>query len=133
MIDIENKVYTEVKNVLPVGTNTSSVRVAVPSAFPHVAIIQDSCTVHMSTRDIAKIENHADVLFTIEIYSTVSKAECKSLASTADTKMSSMGFTRTFSNAVENIDGSVYRYVLRYEAIVSAGRVNGTTTTHLIQ
>ena len=83
--------------------------------------------VSLSLRRTTKsIENHAQVLYEVNVYSNKTsgkKAECKAIIALIDSKMEALGFTRTLMNPVPNEeDATVYRMVARYRAIVSKNK-----------
>ena len=74
-------------------------------------------------RDSGCIENFADVMYQVDIFSNKNKgkkAECKSIAAFIDGMFARMGFTRSFLNPVPNMDdGTIYRMTGRWRATVS--------------
>ena len=98
-----------------------------PSKFPAVYIVEQDNTVNRATRDTSDIENFADVMYQVDIYSNKNKgkkAECKSIAAFIDGMFARMGFTRSFLNPVPNIDdGTIYRMTGRWIATVSKDNI----------
>lgn len=124
MIDIENDVYDHVESALKAAHSNvcvSSEYVQAPSEFPAVSIVEMDNRVYERART-RNIENAARVVFECNVYSNKAankKSEAKAIAATLDDAFSSIGFTRAFKNPVPNMmDASIYRIVLRYEAIV---------------
>lgn len=137
MIDIESGVYDRVYSAVITAfpsADIASMPIENPAAFPHVACYEISNSVHRASSSLAKIENHARIGFQIDIFSnkqSIAKSECKSIAETVDVAMLGMGFMRTFASQTPNIDRTVFRYTLRYEAIVSEGFADGTNIKHI--
>ena len=124
MIEIESDVFNEVATALRSaysGVFVSGEYVETPACFPCVTIVEADNRILESMRT-TNIENAVSVMYEINIYSNKvngKKAEAKAIAATADTVMLSLGFTRTFSERVPNLnDSSIYRIVCRYEAVV---------------
>ena len=137
MIDIENYV---VNTVITALSSLSTVTVysdyeASSSTFPCVTVIQES-NVSADTFDNGSTsENHADVLFTVTVYSNLTsgaKEEAKKILDVVDTAFEGMKFQRTLCQALPNKDDRLYRYTARYAARVGKGKTNGTTITHQI-
>ena len=126
MIDIENEVFDRVAmrvreqfpNIFMVGEYVKS-----PASFPAVSLIEMDNTVRESTADSGSNENHADVMYEVNICSnktTGKKSECKKIAALIDTEMTAMGFSRSTLIPVPNeYDSTIYRMVGRYRAAVS--------------
>lgn len=126
MIDIETEVFSivsaEVRKKYPKIYMTGEY-VKSPPSFPCVSLIETDNQVYRNTRDSGCIENHAQVLYEVNVYSNKTsgkKTECKAIIALIDSKMEALGFTRTLMNPVPNEeDATVYRMVARYRAIVS--------------
>ena len=126
MIDIENELFTKIATAIRAefsGAYVVGEYVNAPSKFPAVYIVEQDNTVNRATRDTSDIENFADVMYQVDIYSNKNKgkkAECKSIAAFIDGMFARMGFTRSFLNPVPNIDdGTIYRMTGRWIATVS--------------
>lgn len=130
MIDIESEIFSvvskKVREKYPKIYMTGEY-VKSPPSFPCVSLIETDNQIYRNTRDSGSIENHAQVLYEVNVYSNKTsgkKAECKAIISVIDSKMESLGFTRTLMNPVPNEeDATVYRMVARYRAIVSKEKV----------
>ena len=126
MIDIEHELFeilaTTVRNKYP-NVFITGEYVKAPSVFPCVSIIEVDNQVNRSTRDSGNIENHAQVLYEVNVYSNKTsgkKSECKSIIALIDTKMGELGFTRTMLNPIPNEENAtIYRMVARYRAVIS--------------
>ena len=125
MIDIENDVIDYVSKAIRAahtGTDVQGEYVELPAKFPHVSIVQRSSSIVPSWRSCETVENAADVMFELNVYSNkVSgrKSEAKAIAATADEAFADLGIERTFMNQVPNLkDATIYRLVCRYEGRV---------------
>lgn len=127
MIDIENEVFDRVAkrvreqfpNIFMVGEYVKS-----PSSFPAVSLMEMDNSIRESTVDSGSNENHANVMYEVNVYSnktTGKKSECKSIIALIDTEMTAMGFVRSTLTPVPNeYDSTIYRMVGRYRAAVSS-------------
>ena len=129
MIDIENDVFDAVASaVLAVEPSTYVTGVAehAPPRFPCVVLSERSNTTLLSTRSSSAFENHAQVMFELDVYSNKvsgKKAQCKALAAVVDTQMQLMGFTRVMLEPIDNmLDPSVYRMKGRYQAVIGKNK-----------
>lgn len=130
MIDVESEVFTTVANALRDAYPDIFVTpeyVPKPSTFPAVIIEEMDSSVYTRTSDSANLENHAEVMYQIDIFSALvqgRKAECKAIAATADEQFAKMGFARTYLNPVPNMnDATIYRITGRYRAVVSKDQI----------
>lgn len=130
MIDIEREVFSIIAkalrekypNVSVVGEYVKS-----PSKFPCVSIIESDNSVYNRTQTNGSLENHAEVMYEVNIYSNKSsgkKSECKGIASLIDNKFATLGFSRIMLQPVPNMDdATIYRMVGRYEGVVSKDKI----------
>lgn len=130
MIDIETEVFNTVSakvrekypKIFMTGEYVKS-----PSSFPCVSLIETDNQIYRNTRTTEQIENHAQVMYEVNVYSNKTKgkkAECKEIIGFIDTQLEKLGFTRTMLNPVPNEeDATIYRMVARYRAIVSKENV----------
>lgn len=126
MIDIESDVFsiisTEVREKYA-GIFITGEYVKSPPSFPCVSLLEADNAVYRNTRTTDSMENHAELLYEVNIYSNKTKgkkAECKDIASIIDSEFARLGFTRTMLNPIPNEeDATIYRMVGRYKAIVS--------------
>ena len=138
MIDIENIVINTLSKHLSTEYPTASLSgefVEVPENFPHVCITQDDNSVYTRTLDNDLEEHHANIMFTVNVYSnslTGKKSECKKIAAAVDECMSAMRFTRTMMSPVPNVDRSIYRITMRYKAVAGRGVSIGDDTVFQI-
>ena len=123
MIDIEDEVFTRVQtaviaeypNALIVGKETRA-----PSKFPCVSIMEMDNAVLERTQDSDSQENHAVLMYEVNVYSNKSKgskAECKAIFAIVDSALSIMGFSRIMKNPVSLDDATKYRIVGRYSGV----------------
>ena len=121
MIDIENKLYTIVKNKMPSDINMDSMY-SNSSKLPLFTLVVMDNSVYEPFINSARIENAASIMLEVNAYSNKiagKKEECKKIIKTADDVLSGMGLTRTFCQPTPNLeDATVYRITARYRAIV---------------
>lgn len=126
MIDIENTVFdsvsTEVRSKCP-DIYMVGEYVKTPPKFPCVSLVEVDNQSYQSTEDSGSAENHASVMYEVNIYSNKTKgkkAECRTIAALIDERMLALGFARTMLQPIPNLDDStIYRIVGRYSAVVS--------------
>ena len=129
MINIEDELFTRIATALRAQFSDIYVvgeYVNAPPKFPAVYIVEQDNTVNRMGRDTSNIENFADVMYQVDIFSNKNKgkkAECKAIAAFVDEQFASIGFTRSFLNPVPNMDdGTIYRMTGRWVATVSKDR-----------
>jgi len=129
VIDIESIIFQRLSTVLRANYSEISVYgeyVKTPAVFPCVTIEEKDNYVLERTRSSGGIENHAGLVYEINVYSnkkTGKKSQCKEIFSLIDREMQDMGFTRTMLNPIPNIDdATIYRMVGRYKAVVSTNK-----------
>lgn len=125
MIDIENELFTEIATAIRTefpGAYVVGEYVNAPSKFPAVYIVEMDNSVYRAGRDTSGIENFADVMYQVDVFSNKNKgkkAECKSIMAFIDDMFAQRGFTRSYLNPVPNIDdGTIYRMTGRWVATV---------------
>lgn len=131
MIDIEsqvfNKVAAKVRAVYP-GIYMTGEYNRTPPKFPAVSIEEKDNQVWRKSRDTIEIENEAELMYEVNVYSNKvpgKKLEAKAIAQTVDEAMKSLGFTRRAMTPIPNLeDATVYRIVMRYRAIVGRDEFN---------
>ena len=126
MINVENEIFNiiakAVRNAYPnayvVGEYVKS-----PAKFPHVSIVEIDNTVYERTQTSGSLENHADVMYEVNIYSNKisgKKSECKAIATLIDNELATLGFSRTMLQPIPNMDdATIYRMTGRYRGVVS--------------
>ena len=134
MIDVENLVFSNVKTALTSTYSTINVvsdYPNAPSVFPCVSIVEDDNSVYTNSQDSSATENHAKVMYTVNVFSNKAsgrKSEAKKILGTVDTAFANMKFTRTMKQMIPNVDTSIYRIVARYEAVIGKGQTIGKNT-----
>lgn len=130
MIDIENELFTKIATALRSefsGIYVVGEYINAPSKFPAVYIVEMDNTVNRAGRDSANIENFADVMYQVDIFSNKNKgkkSECKAIAASVDAQFAALGFTRSYLNPVPNMDdATIYRMTGRWIATVSKDNV----------
>ena len=133
MIDIENKVINDVFTAVRstyTGASCYGEYVSVPAAFPCVTLYEADNSTYRPSQDTELQEHHARVMYECNVYSdkqSGKKAEARAIAKLVDTTMQDMKFTRTFYQPLPNLDRTIFRITMRWEAI--AGEPVITTTT----
>ena len=138
MIDIENKVFNDI--AVPLREQFKGIYVVgefidLPNSFPCVTIVEEDNFTYTGSQDTSLRENHANIVYTINVYSNKAKGkktEAKEIADVIDGLMEDMKFTRTFRSQIPNTDRTIYRIIMRYSAVVSKGIMDGETITHQI-
>ena len=125
MIDINNELFTAIATVLRArfdGIFVSNEYVRQPPRFPAVNIEVMDNNVLRSGSDSGDIENYAEVMYQVDIYSNLNKGkrvQCWEIANAVDEQFARFNFTRTFMNPVQNMnDATIYRLTGRYRAVV---------------
>lgn len=122
MIDIENMLFTKVKNDLPKTVKTGAMYSKSQSEFPLVTLVVVDNTVYDRFINSARIENAVDIMVEVNVYSNKTsgkKEECKKLLKIVDETLSGLNLVRTFCQPTPNLeDATVYRITARYRAIV---------------
>ena len=126
MIDIENEVFNKVaeavKAVYP-SVFISGEYIRTPSKFPFVSLIEMSNTAYDRTQTDGSLENHASLMYEVNIYSNKKsgkKSECKAIAALIDNELATLGFSRTMLQPIPNMDdATIYRITGRYTAVIS--------------
>lgn len=130
MIDIETELFSTIATIVRAKYSKIFITgeyVKAPSTFPCVSIVEIDNQVYRNTRDSGSIENHAQIIYEVNVYSNKSsgkKTECKSIMSLIDNQFANLGFTRTMCEPIPNEeDSTIYRMTARYRAIVSKEKV----------
>ena len=126
MIDIESSIFDIVSKAVRAeypGIYMIGEYVKSPSSFPCVSLVEMDNTVHTSTQTSSKVENHASLMYEVNVYSNKTKgkkSECKAIIALIDNEMSALGFSRMMLQPIPNMDdATIYRMVGRYRAVVS--------------
>ena len=130
MINIENEIFSSVAekvraeypNIFMTGEYVKS-----PSSFPAVSLVEMDNSVYTSTQTSTELENHASLMYELDVYSNKTKgkkSECKAIASLIDNEMARLGFSRMMLQPIPNMDdATIYRIKGRYKAVVSKENV----------
>ena len=124
MIDIENKVINDVFTAVRTaysGASCYGEYVSVPAAFPCVTLYEADNTTYTLSQDDSLQEHHARVMYECNVYSdkqSGKKAQARAIAKLVDTTMQNMKFTRTYYSPLPNLDRTIFRITMRWEAIV---------------
>ena len=122
MIDIENMLFTKVKNDLPKTVKMSATYSKSQSEFPLVTLVVMDNSIYTPFINSAKIENAVEIMVEVNVFSNKTagkKEECKALIRTIDDTLSGLNLTRMFCQPTPNLeDATVYRITARYRAIV---------------
>lgn len=126
MIDVENQVFQRIADAFRAEYPNGYIAgeyVSQPPKFPAALVVEMSNTVNRNGRDSGMIENYADVMYQVDVYSNLNrgkKAQAKAIIALIDEQFAQLGFTRMFLNPVQNFDDStIYRMTGRYRAVVS--------------
>lgn len=125
MIDIESFFFSRIAGVLRAsyeGIFVSGEYVDSPAKFPAVTIVESDNSVLQKMRTAApNLENAVSLMYEVNIYTNTEgfkKSEAKDILETVDSEFSKLGFTRTMSNPISNLqDAKIFRIVVRYEGV----------------
>lgn len=121
MIDIEDivldKIISTIESVYPSCVVYSKPH-EVPESFPCAVVYEFDNTSYDRTYDIANEEHHALLSYQVDVYSTASKNEAKSIMDAIDGAMQSMKFKRTTCGQRPNADRTITRITANYIVVV---------------
>lgn len=130
MINVESEIFniiaksirSEYPDAYVVGEYVKS-----PSQFPCISIVEMDNTAYDKTQSSGSLENHADLMYEVNIYSNKTsgkKSECKAIASLIDDEFATLGFSRIMLQPIPNMDdATIYRMVGRYRGVVSKDKI----------
>jgi hypothetical protein len=122
MIDIENMLFTKMKNNLPSTVKTGTMYSSVQSEFPYVSLIVMDNSIYEPFIDSARIENAVEIMVEVNVYSNKTSGkneECKKLMKNIDDTLSGLGLVRSYCQPTPNLeDATIYRITARYRAVV---------------
>lgn len=122
MIDIENYLFTQVKNRLPKSVNCGAEYTKQQSNFPFLTLSVIDNSVLERFIDSARLENAAEITVEVNVFSNKAagkKEECKKIMRETDTVLSDLNLTRTMCQPMPNLqDATIYRMTARYRAVV---------------
>ena len=125
MIDIETPIFDMMAEQLRnqfTGIKVYGEELLAPSTFPCASIVETDNYTKTNTQDSGSVENHATVVFTVNVYSNKSsgkKSECKAILSYIDDMFINLGFARTTKEHITMNNATVCRMIARYTATVS--------------
>lgn len=124
MIDIENHILNTVFNAVQASFPSASCYgeyVSAPASFPCVTLYESDSQTYTPSNDEQLREHQAIVTYECNVYSDLvsgKKAQAKAIADIVDNAMQNMKFVRTMRSQIPNMDRTIYRVTLRFEAIV---------------
>ena len=126
MINVENEIFDivakAVRAVYP-DIYITGEYVKSPPKFPCVSLIEMDNSVYARTQTNSSVENHAELMYELNIYSNKKsgkKSECKAIATLIDNELAALDFSRTMLQPIPNMDdATIYRMLGRYRAVVS--------------
>lgn len=126
MIDVENEIFSKVAAAVRVAFPSvfmSGEYIRAPTKFPFVSLVEMSNTAYDRTQSSAGLENHASLMYEVNVYSNKTsgkKSECKAIAALIDNELATLGFSRTMLQPIPNMDdATIYRMTGRYTAVIS--------------
>ena len=126
MINVENEIFDTIAKAVRKAHPSvfiSGEYIRTPSKFPFVSLIEMSNTAYDKTQTSGSLENHASLMYEVNIYSNKTsgkKSECKAIATLIDNEFATLGFSRTMLQPIPNMDdATIYRMTGRYTAVVS--------------
>lgn len=125
MIDVESQVFQKCADAFRAAYPNGYIAgeyVPQPPKFPAVFVVEMDNTVLERGIDSGEIENFADVMYQVDVYSNLNKgkkAQAKAIIALIDEQFAHLGFTRSFLNPIQNFnDATIYRMTARYRAVV---------------
>ena len=132
MINLENYIVNLIATSLSDVTVLSDY-VDTPPSFPCVTVVEDSNVSAQTFDNASPSENHADLLYSVNVYSNLvsgAKAQAKDIMDRVDAILENLKFERTMCQPMPNVDRTIYRITARYRVRVGKGVTDGTTTTY---
>jgi hypothetical protein len=126
VIDVENEIFSKVAAAVRAAFPSvfmSGEYIRTPPKFPFVSLVEMSNTAYDRTQSSAGLENHASLMYEVNVYSNKTsgkKSECKAIAALIDNELATLGFSRTMLQPIPNMDdATIYRMTGRYTAVIS--------------
>lgn len=130
MHDIENEVYTAVRNKVLSVFDKAYIKgqyVRTPPNFPAVFIEESDNYTSTENLSSSDTEAFSTIMYEVNVYSNkgnTSKSEAKSIANIIDEVMYGMNFTRISRVNVPNLENSsIYRITMRYRAKTNGANI----------
>ena len=126
MIDVEYKVYTNVRKAVLDNFSTASVSgvyVDKPSKLPHVSIEETDSYTPVGYNSLSDPEFAAALTYTVNIFTNTktAKEDAKAIAAVVNDAFAEMGFARSMKQEMPNIDRTIYRLILRFRGTAWKG------------
>ena len=123
MIDIENYVFTQIRNACVAFNphiSVSGTYIDVPSSIPHVSVEETDSYTPSSTLSTSDREYSANVTYTVNIYTNTAtaKSQAKEIVAVVNDAFTGMGFVRSMKQEMPNIDRTIYRIIMRFQGSV---------------
>jgi len=125
MIDIESELFDIFSTALRGNFSDITVYgedVSTPADFPCVTIVEADNSVLSKTQDSDGLENHATLMYEVNVYSNkpnAKKKECKKIYKFIDELFAEYGFSRISSKPQTMSNSTIYRMIGRYTGVVS--------------
>lgn len=129
MIDVEPEIFNYIATRLRseyLGIFVTSEKRRMPPKYPAVEIVERSNADADDTADSNSLENHADVMYEVNVYSNLAsgaKLQAKEIAGFIDNLFHEKGFRKQLLEPIDNADSSFYRYTGRYIARIGKDNV----------
>lgn len=123
IVDITNEVLSRLKTELSNGTVLTSYPSTTPD-FPCVIVEELNNNSYDGSKDSSG-NHHSDISIEINIFTTGMKrmTDAKTVRNSIDAILSDeYGMKRDYSRPTPNMDTNIYRYVMRYSAIVDTNK-----------
>ena len=123
MTDIENQIFTEIKNAITVvypNANVVGTYINTVKQLPTVSVEEISNYTWRASLPLNLQEKNAHITYEINIFTNGNNAKstAKSIRNIVDSTISSYGAIRIMGAPIPNIDdATIYRYTLRYQMI----------------
>ena len=117
------------------GIFVSGEYVDVPASFPAVTVVESENKVVRRMSTAAAIENAVQLMYEVNVFSNevgYKAIRAKEILADIDDIMAKLGFTRTMSTPMPNLeDSTIYRHFARYEGY-DYPEVSGEDVNHRI-
>lgn len=133
MINIENKVIDTVNTAVTAAYPDATVEGGynpTPDSFPYITVTELENFMPESVQDNINRELYVQVMYETNVYANdpLREITAKKIADLVDDTMRGMKFIRTTRLQTPNVDRTIYRVTMRYQAVVMAGTTTDGTT-----